>query len=573
MANEETPDKQGPAGADDETQPPPRPLPPYRRERVFVQPEDFLGPDGNVSIEPWDGVSPDESSWDAGETVLMAAYSRPAYQESAADHVTRYLSADSPTRVVVGERFNVTARIGSTHSAGAETVRLPPVPAAGLPIQFRVKPRSDHVRQVDDEVEKTVVVLPNGDTATTGFAFQAMRDGVAQLDICAYLRGRFLGQVEAVISIDALARIDAPDRQALKLDFEEMLDGERVATLEIAFNPYSLAYDFVFRGPDDVGIWAGFHSARLNPEWQNEILGLIKRINDDVKFGARDSDAKDSSRRALMAFGSQLWNTLIPRDLKQCLETHADRFDHLTLLCRDDIVPWELLYADDPGSELNGFMADQRWSLSRWRYGPGARRQIGLGPARFVVPDNAPAQAMQEIARLSKIYPNSNRPVIKTRADLLTLLEDGSDLGLLHMAAHNCASTGEPMGGYLVLDREFRQTDMGPQTRKRLARGRPLVFLNACSSAAPTTLWTGSTSWASLFLEAGAGAFIGSLWLVRDETAHQFANAFHEAAKAGATLGRALQRARKEACNDPSDPTRFAYTLFGDPQAKLGNIA
>jgi CHAT domain-containing protein len=56
-----------------------------------------------------------------------------------------------------------------------------------------------------------------------------------------------------------------------------------------------------------------------------------------------------------------------------------------------------------------------------------------------------------------------------------------------------------------------------------LAQSAPLVFINACRSAGAVPSDHQMDSWARKFLMAGAGAFVGSLWAVRDSTARHFA--------------------------------------------------
>lgn len=76
------------------------------------------------------------------------------------------------------------------------------------------------------------------------------------------------------------------------------------------------------------------------------------------------------------------------------------------------------------------------------------------------------------------------------------------------------------------------------------------------------------TSWASNFMRAGAGAFIGTLWTVRSETARTFAAEFYRALiRDGLSLGAASLRARQALAANEDDPTWLAYTIYGDPAA------
>lgn len=83
-------------------------------------------------------------------------------------------------------------------------------------------------------------------------------------------------------------------------------------------------------------------------------------------------------------------------------------------------------------------------------------------------------------------------------------------------------------------------------------------------------MYTRLGGWADAFLGAGAGAFIGSLWEVRDSSSLRFATALYTALTEDKTIGDAIAVARQKLrSDDPSDPTWLAYTLWGDPAAKV----
>jgi CHAT domain-containing protein len=104
-------------------------------------------------------------------------------------------------------------------------------------------------------------------------------------------------------------------------------------------------------------------------------------------------------------------------------------------------------------------------------------------------------------------------------------------------------------------------------TRSTLAGRNPLIFINACRSAGTTPEYTRMTGWAQQFMAAGAGAFVGTLWAVRDDGAGRFAEAFYGALRGGRPLGEAARAARQHASQDSTDPTWLAYTVYGSPAA------
>lgn len=152
--------------------------------------------------------------------------------------------------------------------------------------------------------------------------------------------------------------------------------------------------------------------------------------------------------------------------------------------------------------------------------------------------------------------------------DLLNTVEVG-DLGLAHFACHNSFST---QGGSTI---DLHGGPFTPSllnaavTQRSLERRSPLVFMNACRSASASPEYTRMTGWAQQFMAAGAGAFIGTLWAVRSESAAAFAEAFYYSLVAGECLGDAILNARRSVRTNDTDPTWLAYCVYGDPAATI----
>jgi CHAT domain-containing protein len=104
-----------------------------------------------------------------------------------------------------------------------------------------------------------------------------------------------------------------------------------------------------------------------------------------------------------------------------------------------------------------------------------------------------------------------------------------------------------------------------------LKRPAPFVFMNACRSDDKPLRYTRIGGWANCFLAMGAGAFMGTLWEVRDETARNFAEALYEQLLEGnKPFSIALRLARKKIReNAPEDPTWLAYSFYGAGGAHL----
>ena len=256
---------------------------------------------------------------------------------------------------------------------------------------------------------------------------------------------------------------------------------------------------------------------------------------------------------------------MVPKVIQDQFWQLRDSITTFNIASDDDKVPWELLYPLTPTDDA-GFLVEQ-FPVLRRVYDQLRSDRILLGEAQYIVPPGSPENAQDEVEVISRILGQPAEAPISDLADLLRLLDTGIT-GLLHFACHNTFSleTGgssiKMVGGAFV-----PQLLNSAAGRRCLANRSPLIFINACRSAGTAAEYTQMMGWASQFMAAGAGAFIGTLWPVRSSQASLFAEAFYGALTAGADLGRAVLTARQTA-KDDADPTWLAYTAYGDPAAR-----
>lgn len=527
----------------------------FQREPVFVPDEHFFGDDDEDFVEV---AIPDDDEPDP-----IVEDSTPV-DIGAGEH--RYLDAQAPANANRGTRFSVTAAVlCSAPSRPHASLGLISVPDEGLQLTL--------ILGLDDafnaiSATSAVLNLQRGrDSESIRFDVEvdpqadvALRS--ADVHVRAFTNGIYLGEVSLAVVIGPAANEDNPrERDGIELQMRS--PPEEAATLEVTFNRRANRYTFnlLSSGSDPVETFELDIDENLDELIRelNSKLDMLAR--GDVRYTGGDPEIEEAY---LVGIGSDLWDRLLPRELKTVLLDNANRIRRLTVIAVNDPLPWELLYAVGDEAESNGFLAD-RWLITRWGYGPSAPLTVARGTPRYVLPSNAPAKAAFEVSEIRKLYP-SNSTWSKV-TDLLAGIRE-LDIGLLHVAAHNNVVYDGPASSYIVLDLRFEQSLLGPTYRNKLRGSSPLVFLNACSSAATTQQWVGATSWASRFLDAGAGAFLGTLWQVRDTTASRFALTFYRATKEAKTLGEAFKAARA-AIDSKGDPSRFAYTLYGDPDARL----
>jgi hypothetical protein len=268
-----------------------------------------------------------------------------------------------------------------------------------------------------------------------------------------------------------------------------------------------------------------------------------------------------TAQRWMREAGIGLWHDVVPALIKEQYWQLRDQITSFTIATSHDVIPWELLYPLRPGAD-NGFMV-QQFPVLRRVFGQHRAQQLTIAPCTYVVSARAPANARQEIDAVARLL--GTRGVVDELDQLLDVIGSGA-CGSLHFVCHNNFSsdggssigmTGGPFVPGLLNSAAVQRT---------LAATSPLVFLNGCRTAGSIPEYTRMIGWAQQFMAAGAGAFVGTLWPVRSDSAGMFAEAFYAHLRDGEPLGRAALLARRPARDEP-DPTWLAYTVYGDPHA------
>ncbi len=504
---------------------------------------------------------PMQSPWSKFETIPAPIASPTLYKPGRdpapalpTDEI-RHLCGHAPVVVAVESSFEVSVVVDIERTSARASMLAPlAIPDAGLTVTLTAICGEDNQLQLQGHDSVEVLVLPGVASETVRFHLKAVELGMGLVIIRAFAQQRYIGDLE--LWIDVALEGAAGVREA-KFEMRAKPPSVEDATLVVSFCKATMSYTFVLRGDRLVGEHKYEHRIDAEPvDIVTEVMGQLDELARNAL--GHSSEFIDA---ALVGIGIDLWTRLLPPELQSRMVKHWDQIGRLAILAKDELLPWELLFC----AEKNSFLADH-WLISRRNYGDPAPDRVGGGPTCYVLPHTAPQAASDEIAKLRKIFPSQR--IWRKWTELEAGLRDAG-MGMLHIAAHNSVKHDSAIGISLMLDEPFKLNMLSryAQVDARMKKS-PVVFLNACSSAAAATQWVGSNSWASRFLLAGAGVFIGSLWEIRDESAAIFATVFYEGARRGEPLGVCFSKART-AISTAGDPTRFAYTYFGDPDAIL----
>ncbi|MET9965210.1 CHAT domain-containing protein [Streptomyces sp. NPDC006356] len=413
------------------------------------------------------------------------------------------------------------------------------------------------------DLQQEVTVMPDRDSDVVRFGLRTTAPGLHTVTVRAFRGGSFLGELRAQISVLA----DTPAR-----------DGPTRSTplTTLAFDPGEVTLQ-VLKGSDGAHSFQLLSETSYAPEsfhlMAGNAHGARELIYDELRRTAaaagpgRGTDQAHAHRR-LRNLGVQLWASAVPDAVRRQFWEEASRITSLTVLGEHDAVPWELLYPRDRDQEGDGFLAE--WlPVVRRVFGQDRVRELPLNRVAFVVPPGSPPEADREVAALRTRLGNAvvDFGTLTHRSVVSDLIDEGA-AGLLHFACHN-VFTG--VGSRVTMaDGAFDPLDLAYAAQSgSLRTTHPLVFFNACRSAGEIGWFATSLGWAPQFLRAGAGAFIGTLWPVRSESALTFADTFYNhLVTQGQTLGQASLQARQAIRDQGGDPTWLAYVVYGSPAAR-----
>jgi hypothetical protein len=477
-------------------------------------------------------------------------------EDEAPYAVSRYLRGRCPGSISVGEPFSLLASIVLARGLSSAKLKHFDVPPGGRDVLLAV--HAPGLRLLGHQ-RLTVHVPADGDSEPVMFELRADEPGVRTVSVTAWIGGSYLGE----LCVDISAERDHPastHRDVIAEIATESTEG--AVSLVVRFDPRQNTYRFEFRDEDNPDEVTSSLAYEPGPRVEQLIAGL-----DELAKG-RSGFSAGQARNYMVNAGAALWGELVPKGLREQFWERRDRIRQLTILADKDAVPWELLYPMDPGHD-DGFLVEQ-FPVTRAIFGRRPARKLNLWPARFVLPEGSLPEARDEIEAMRRLLDPEQSPdeVISALTPLQDLIASGG-FGLLHFACHN---TYDSAGGSSIKLGNVRFTPMLLTTAARnkvLARSAPTVFINACRSAGLAATYNQLDGWASKLLEAGAAAFIGSLWAVTDGAAREFAQELYGQLRAGNTLGQAAMKAREVAAGQADDPTWLAYTVYGNPRAAL----
>jgi hypothetical protein len=304
------------------------------------------------------------------------------------------------------------------------------------------------------------------------------------------------------------------------------------------------------------------------------VAALCRRLTDAAARAHREPDAPGAGLDPFITAGRGLYEALLPTlpdgnvaDLRRALR---ELKTPLLISTDDPDVFWELLH----DSEGDGFLA--------LKYDVGRRLRRATVP-RSSVPSTGQWRCLM-IADPSAAEPRWALPNAGSEADQLANWLSGRNVNcddylrgedatfdavlerlllhpydIIHYSGHVIRDDAGDFGLRLHGGAVLASGDI-----RNFVKGRPIVFLNGCSSGKAVEGLTAA------FLDAGAQLVIGSLFEAPDAGARAFAETFYESILNGVTVGAALRQARQGVSGKAEFGAAWAgYVMYGNPCLRI----
>ncbi len=276
------------------------------------------------------------------------------------------------------------------------------------------------------------------------------------------------------------------------------------------------------------------------------------------------------AEKRLESIGTALFLQL-PERLRERLWNLQGRDLTLQILADEPNLPWELMKLQRRGAtgwEQGPFLCEA-FAVTRWLLDCVEVLELPARNIALVVPGSSdlPASGTEKHDVLGLSGPDRQVQTIEPIYLAVTAAMREGEHDAWHLAGHASAHAIDPNHMTFALDGDqpLRPEDVSAHGES-LGRQRSLVFLNGCETGRGGYSLFATGGWAEAFLHAGAGAYLGTLWPVRDKKARTFARTFYARFLGGEPIGEAVRQARWETKKlFPGDPSWLAYTVFAHP--------
>jgi CHAT domain len=499
------------------------------------------------------------------------------------------ISAETKSEIEIGSSQRIDFRLELSSEAVPLAVSAGATARPDLPIVVELLVENDAleiVRSPDTNVDPPALARPS----VGNFVVKGIKAGVSRLAVTFRQGGSELGVIGLAIEVVAsgarprstqgratAAPADPADDDKLAIMIEQRAENGKVF---YRYTLHSEALNLQYEAFDSKALLdrGGGPAATA----QTFVERIYVRVTQELKSY---DDLKELQREA-RALGASLSRELFDPDVARRLWPLRDRVKLIQIRSWEPYIPWELVRLHNPDTDETDdrFLAEynlvrtltdrepvRRLAMEKWSY-LAATFPMGSLPA-------VGAELTYFTSAVAPSLPGRSikaEPIAATKDAFYDALAEGQ-FDVLHISCHaesvhqsiedasliigDATAPGATKPHFIQVNTETVRNEA------KLLRRRPLVFLNACETGRVGAVLTAWGGWPNVFVRAGAGAFVGAAWAVRDKPAGAFSTAFYEALWNDKTLAEAAGAAR-QAAKKFGDASWLAFKVYGHPRAR-----
>lgn len=534
-----------------------------------------------------DGAAP---ALEAADAIADGMPGRVAARAPATDVI---LSAETGNEISIGDSQPLDVRIELTAGAQPLEASTKAVIDPGKKIIVHLSAETDALEIVGAREVETDPPTP-GHPVTGRFTVKGRRVGASRLAVSFLQRGSELGVIGLAVEVVATAAQARPTQGRTTATPSEAADDDKLALLiEQRAEDGKVFYHYTLHSEALDIQYEAFDSKPLLDRGGGpaaSVLAFVERIYARVTQELRSFDDLEELKREAHALGANLSRELFDPGVAGRLWPLRDKIKVIQVRSWEPYIPWEMVRLHDPATDDTDdhFLAERNLvrtltdrpparvlPMERWRY-------LGATFPNGSLPDVGAELAYFTGTGPRSLFARGVTPSrIDNRRDAFYDALGAADFDVLHISchaesAHQSIESASLIIGDAIAPGASRPRRIDVQTeiirdevKQKLMGRRPLVFLNACETGRVGAVLTAWGGWPNVFMRAGAGAFVGTSWSVREKPAAAFATTFYETLWDGGTLAEAAGAARK-AARDLGDASWLAFKVYGHPRARRG---
>lgn len=326
----------------------------------------------------------------------------------------------------------------------------------------------------------------------------------------------------------------------------------------------------------------------INTHLRNSVEDLANAY----ELGAVSKKTEREKLQSLATSGYYAFKKLFCKDeLQTLVRKLTDSAKCIQIVSGDCIVPWELIYPEDPSDKIDvtkfwGFkhiihrvIPNSNTKFPHPTIPAGARPRMGLLADRSL--RSVADRELPYLERLRKEKKISLHKIEVLLPDAVHHLQElrkfhkffANQFHIVHWACHAKHDSALGSQSYLRLSDSFHLTIKDLETLEIVLKEHPFVLLNACETGKSNPYST--AQFARLFLNKGARGVLAAEAKLPDGFAAVFAEQLYHYLLKGLSLGESVYLARTDFLDEKKSPLKYSnpsallYSMYSPPSLRL----